>query len=98
MHAPEREAKLLDGSIDAALAHGRPRNDKQIDGRVIGTSPYVAFVPRSVAKAWDDAVPIARLNGLPLGMWPRFINPGTYDTTLSLLAAGGYRPESIIDP
>ena len=93
--APEREVQLLDGSIDAALVHGRPRNDKQIDGRIIGTAPYVAFVPKSLAKGWDKNVPISRLAGTSLVMWPRFINPATYDTVLSLLAAGGYRPAAI---
>ena len=97
MAPPEREARLLDGSIDAALVHGRPRNDRQIDGRVIGAAPYVAFVPRSAARGWGEAVPIARLTGMALVMWPRFINPGTYDATLALLGAGGYRPETILE-
>ncbi len=95
--APEREAQLLDGSIDAALVHARPRIDKQIEGRLIGTAPYVAFVPRSATRGWGEPVPIARLNGLSLIMWPRFINPGTYDIMLSLLTAGGYRPGKIVE-
>jgi DNA-binding transcriptional LysR family regulator len=97
MAPPEREARLLEGSIDAALVHRGPRNDKQIDGRIIGTAPYVAFVPRSAAKGWGDAVPIARLTGMALVMWPRFISPSTYDATLALLASGGYRPETVLE-
>ncbi len=95
--APEREIQLLDGSIDAALVHSRPRNDKQIDGLIIGTAPYVAFVSRRTAKGWGDPISVSRLAGNSLVMWPRFINPGTYDTLLDLLAAGGYRPDRIAE-
>jgi len=93
--APEREIQLLDGSIDAALVHSRPRKEKQIDGLLIGTAPYVAFVSRPMAREWGDSITLSQLAGTSLVMWPRFINPGTYDTILDLLAAGGYRPESI---
>jgi DNA-binding transcriptional LysR family regulator len=95
--APEREIQLLDGTIDAALVHSRPRNDRQIEGLIIGTAPYVGFVSRPMARDWGASIPISQLAGTSLVMWPRFINPGTYDTLLDLLAAGGYRPESITE-
>jgi DNA-binding transcriptional LysR family regulator len=94
---PEREVQLLDGSIDAALVHAKPRSDRQLDGRLIGTAPYVAFVAKDMAEAWGEAIPIAQLTGVTLVMWPRLINPGTYDTLLSLLARGGYRPETVTE-
>jgi len=76
---------------------GLPISASNLDIETILEEPMVLAVPAADPLAARNAVSFKSLDGVPMVMWPRHINPEMYDTILGYFKAAGARLNTILE-
>jgi DNA-binding transcriptional LysR family regulator len=92
---PEQIARLARNELDLGLARPFGHELSGLEEAIIVRTAYVLALPRDHALAGLASVPLSRLDGEPLILFPRSGNPRLYDAMLAALNRAGAAPRIV---
>src|SRR5262245_33242637 len=91
-----RQLELLEqGRLDAGFVHLPDRGAPHLRTRELGREPQVLALPAGHALAASEAVAFAELAGEPIVLFPRELDPDTYDRIVHACATQGFTPNVV---
>lgn len=92
LYSSEQLEKLASGELDVGVARLFTPPPSDLDHAVLLREPYVLAIPDGHPLAALSAVPLERLDGESLAIFPRQAHPRLYDSILSALSEAGACP------
>jgi DNA-binding transcriptional LysR family regulator len=91
-----RQLELLEqGRIDAGFVHLPDHGAPNFRTRELGREPQVLALPAGHALAATETVAFAELAGEPIVLFPRELDPDTYDRIVHACATHGFTPNVV---